>query len=135
MSMDKAPQQLQPLAFKPLRLGSIRPTGWLQRQLRLQADGLSGHLDEFWPDIKNSAWIGGNAEGWERGPYWLDGVVPLAYQLDDENLIAKVRHWLDYILARQQPDGWLAPVQPDRNRSTTRGRRSCCSRRLSSTTT
>jgi len=23
------------------------PTGWLLRQLRIQADGLSGHLDEF----------------------------------------------------------------------------------------
>ena len=56
------------------------PKGWLLEQLRLQAQGLSGHLDEFWPDLgPNSAWLGGTGEGWERGPYFLDGLVPLAY--------------------------------------------------------
>ena len=77
---------------------------------------MTGHLDEFWPDIKDSAWIGGTAEGWERGPYWLDGTIPLAYALQDAKLIAKVRHWVDYILSHQQPDGWLAPTQPDKAR-------------------
>ena len=78
-------------AFEPLPLGSIKPAGWLKDQLRIQADGLSGHLDEFWPDIKDSAWFGGKAEGWERVPYWLDGLVPLAYLLDDPALKAKVK--------------------------------------------
>src|SRR5947208_995468 len=72
-------QGLRPQVLAPLPLGQIQPTGWLRAQLRIQADGLSGHLDEFWPDIANSRWIGGHAEGWERGPYWLDGGVPVAY--------------------------------------------------------
>ncbi|HZO87531.1 MAG TPA: beta-L-arabinofuranosidase domain-containing protein [Chthonomonadaceae bacterium] len=98
-------------ALEPLPLGSIRPTGWLQRQLRIQAEGLSGHLDEFWPDIARSRWIGGDAEGWERGPYWLDGCVPLAFLLDDPALKAKVQRWVDYILDHQHPDGWLGPIE------------------------
>jgi len=102
--------QLVARAFSPLPLGSIRPGGWLLNQLRIQADGLSGHLDEFWPDIARSGWIGGDAEGWERGPYWLDGVVPLAFLLDDVKLKEKVRRWMDYILTHQHPDGWLGPV-------------------------
>ena len=57
---------LAPRAFTPLPLGDIKPKGWLARQLRIQADGLSGHLDEFWPDIAQSGWFGGNAEKWER---------------------------------------------------------------------
>ena len=91
----------------PLPLGTILPSGWLRRQLQIQADGLSGHLDEFWPSIADSKWIGGTSEGWERGPYWLDGLVPLAMLLDDPRLKAKVEHWVDYILTHQHEDGWL----------------------------
>src|SRR5579875_1735005 len=102
--------------FEPLPLGHIRPSGWLLRQLRLQAEGLAGHLDECWPDVAQSGWIGGNAEGWERGPYWLDGIVPLAFLLDDKRLKPKAHTWIDTILTTQQENGWLGPVQ-DRTRS------------------
>jgi len=102
--------RLAPRAFDPLPLGAVTPTGWLEQQLRIQAAGLSGHLDEFWPDVARSAWIGGDAGGWERGPYWLDGIVPLAVLLGDERLLAKARRWVDAILARQTPDGWFGPA-------------------------
>jgi uncharacterized protein len=101
---------LRPTAFRPLPLGRIMPAGWLRDQLKTQAAGLSGHLDEFWPDIKNSAWTGGKAEGWERVPYWLDGLVPLAFLVDDPSLQAKVKRFVDYILDHQQADGWLGPI-------------------------
>ena len=98
---------LHPNALTPLPLGSICPRGWLRDQLRVQRDGLTGHLDEFWPDVAQSKWIGGDAEGWERGPYWLDGALPLAFLLDDTALKARVGHWIDYILEHQHEDGWL----------------------------
>jgi hypothetical protein len=107
---DPTPKSLQPTRFQPLPLGAIKPAGWLKTQLELQAQGLSGHLDEFWPDIQDSAWIGGKAEGWERVPYWLDGLVPLAWQLDDPRLQAKCKKYIDYILEHQHPDGWLGPI-------------------------
>ena len=106
---DPKPKLVEP-TFAELPLGAIKPSGWLKAQLRLQADGLGGHLDEFWPDIKDSAWIGGKAEGWERTPYWLDGAIPLAFLLDDARLKAKVKRYVDYILDHQAPDGWLGPV-------------------------
>eukprot|EP00041_Stephanoeca_diplocostata_P014288 m.258596 g.258596 ORF g.258596 m.258596 type:complete len:767 (-) comp19647_c0_seq1:385-2685(-) len=69
--------------YTPLKVGSVTPKGWLLKQLQLQADGLSGHLSQFWPDIQQSIWIGGTADGGlhERAPYWLNGIVPLAYLL------------------------------------------------------
>lgn len=70
---------------------------------------MSGHLDELWADVADSKWIGGQAEGWERGPYWLDGIIPLAFLLNDERLKAKAQHWIDYILAHQREDGWFGP--------------------------
>jgi hypothetical protein len=107
---NRAP--LQPNAFNLLPLTSVKPTGWLLRELRIQASGLSGHLDEFWPDVgPNSGWLGGTGESWERGPYFLDGLVPLAYLTGDERLIAKAKKWVDWTLEHQRPDGWIGPTR------------------------
>lgn len=106
---------LQASFLKPLPPGAIHAEGWLGRQLRQQADGLTGHLDEFWPDVSESQWFGGRAEGWERAPYWLDGLVPLAWALDDAALKEKARRRVAQILSAQRADGWYAPypVGPD----------------------
>jgi len=106
---------LQP-ALNPLRPGEIRPEGWLYDQLVVQSQGLTGQLDEFWPDVAQSGWIGGSAEGWERGPYWLDGLIPLAFLLGDERLIDKARRWMDYIVEHQHEDGWLGPIRSPEGR-------------------
>jgi hypothetical protein len=105
--------QLAEPTFRPLPLGAIRPAGWLQRQLRIQAEGLSGHLDEFWPDVSQSQWFGGSAEGWERAPYWLDGVIPLAWLLDDQPLKTRISDHIEFIVAHQRADGWYAPYPED----------------------
>lgn len=108
--MNEVQINLHQPAWRPFPLSATTPQGWLARQLRIQADGLSGHLDEFWPDIKDSAWIGGEAEGWERMPYWLDGVIPLAWLLDDAPLKKRINGYLDYIIQHQHADGWLGPL-------------------------
>ena len=104
---------LAPAVFFPLPLGSIRPLGWLRRQLQVQADGLTGHLDEFWPDVGRSKWFGGDAEGWERAPYWLDGAIPLAWMLPDKSLQGRISKYIDYIITHQRPDGWYSPYPED----------------------
>lgn len=101
---------LPPVAFHPLPLTAIKPRGWLHRQLQIQAEGLTGHIDEFWKDLSaESAWLGGDGEDWERGPYYMDGLVPLAYLLDDPKLIAKANKWVNWTLEHQQPDGLIGP--------------------------
>lgn len=102
---------LTPSKFVALPVGAVKPAGWLKDQLRLQAGGLTGHLDEFWPSLRDSAWKGGPGDAWERGPYYLDGLVPLAYQLDDPRLQGIARKYLDWILASGQPDGWFGPAK------------------------
>jgi hypothetical protein len=105
---NRAP--LQPGAFALLPLGSIEPQGWLRRQLEIQAKGLTGRLDEFWPDVgSQSGWLGGPGESWERGPYYLDGLLPLAYLLKNDALIAKANRYVEWTLTHQQSSGWIGP--------------------------
>ena len=107
---NRAP--LAPKAFMELPLGSIRPAGWLRDQLQRQADGLTGHLDERYAQVvgRRNGWLGGDGDGWERGPYWIDGLLPLAYLLDDEALKDKVRPWVEWSLTHAADDGYFGPV-------------------------
>ncbi|MFC1600845.1 beta-L-arabinofuranosidase domain-containing protein [Candidatus Sumerlaeota bacterium] len=105
--------KLQELCFEPLSICDIEPSGWMKKQLRIQADGLTGHLDEFWPDVADSRWFGGETPDTERGPYWLDGLIPLAWQLDDEGLKAKARRCVGYMIEQQHEDGWIGPRGDD----------------------
>lgn len=99
-------------SFYPLPLTSIRPKGWLLDQLCIQANGLTGHLDEFWPDVgPQSGWLGGNGEAWERGPYYLDGLLPLAHLLEDERLLEKSKRWVDWTLSNRASNGLLGPTR------------------------
>lgn len=108
ITRNRAP--LSASKFYQLPLTAIKPRGWLRRQLQVQADGLTGYLDEFWSDLSpNSAWLGGSGEGWERGPYYTDGLVPLAYLLDDPKLKAKADRWVGWTLQNQRSDGSIGP--------------------------
>ena len=56
------------MIFKQFTTNEIKAAGWLRNQLEIQAKGLSGNLDKMWNSVKESSWIGGNDEGWERVP-------------------------------------------------------------------
>lgn len=105
------PEPLVQNAYIRLPLGAVKPEGWLKRQLEIQAQGLTGHLDEFWPDLVKSAWRGGEGEAWERGPYYLDGLIPLAFLLEDEKLIAKSKEWVEKIILSSSDSGWYGPAK------------------------
>lgn len=109
-------KSLKKPAFTLFPVSELKPQGWLLGQLQIQAEGLSGNLDKFWPDIKDSKWIGGDMEGWERVPYWLDGFIPLAWLLDNEDMKNRAARYIDFIIAQQDKDGWICPGDTsDRN--------------------
>ena len=104
---DKVPA----VAYEELQLGSISPQGWLRENLELQRENISKNLDETYPQVMGprNGWLGGDGDQWERGPYWIDGLLPLAYILDDESLKAKVQPWIEWALASQRKDGNFGP--------------------------
>ena len=103
---------VQPFAFAPLPLGSIKPQGWLKDQLQLAADGLAGHEMDFYDIVRDSPWRGGGSEYSELNealPYWFNGVVALAYGLGDARLQAQVRDVVTHVLAHCDRRGWIGP--------------------------
>ncbi|MBN2357663.1 glycoside hydrolase family 127 protein, partial [candidate division KSB1 bacterium] len=111
-------QNLPPLAARPylkLPLGAIQPQGWLLQQLQTMAQGLTGHLDERYEKVvgPRNGWLGGDGDGWERGPYWIDGLLPLSYILNDQALIEKTKPWIEWTLTSQRPDGYFGPQELD----------------------
>lgn len=106
---NRAPLHTKPYTMLPL--GAITPQGWLRTVLVQQKNGATGQLDKLYPLVMNqrNGWLGGDGDQWERGPYWIDGLLPLAYLLKDETLIAKVKPWVEWSIKSQQPDGYFGP--------------------------
>ena len=106
---NQAPLIIQP--YTALPIGAIKPQGMLLKMLELQRDGLTGHLDSVYSVVcgDNNGWLGGTGDGWERGPYWLDGLVPLAYLLDDDKLKQKAQKWIEWSIENQREDGYFGP--------------------------
>ena len=83
--------------LKCLNLKEVAPQGWLRRQLEIQMEGLTGQLYQVWDSVGSyTGWLGGTGENWERAPYYLDGLVPLSYYLQDKerwNLACRFVEW------------------------------------------
>ena len=75
---NRAP--LAPKAYVELPLGAVRAKGWLGEMLERQRSGATGRMDELYPEVMGprNGWLGGDGDQWERGPYWIDGLLPLA---------------------------------------------------------
>jgi hypothetical protein len=104
-------EPLRPNPYVELPLGAIKPQGWLHDMLVRQKDGATGNLDTLYPLVmgQRNGWLGGDGDQWERGPYWIDGLLPLAYILHDQALIAKTKPWIEWALNSQQVDGYFGP--------------------------
>lgn len=122
-----------PEQFQQLPLNAVRPTGWLQMQLRENLNGFTGYLDELAPDllVKDDIYgtdrltkhveskdVGAVAEGgdwqvqflwWnsETQSNWWDGYIRTAVLLNDSAALDKAQKYIDRILSTQDADGYL----------------------------
>lgn len=110
---NRAP--LAPSAFIKLPVGSVKPKGYLLEYLKRQKNGLTGNLKDFslWLQKKDNAWLTKNGEGkygWEEVPYWLKGYGNMAYLLQDSEMIAETKVWIEGALNSQREDGNFGPL-------------------------
>lgn len=87
----------QPLAqteYIHLPLGSVQPRGWLAKQLRIQADGLTAYINSEFP-----------APGWDHS-YYEEGLVALSFLVDDPRLRSQAKAWVDQRLSRPPDSLW-----------------------------
>jgi len=115
-AQDNYTNNRYPLVRKPyveLPLGTIKAKGWLEEMLKRQQSGASSKMDVLYPSVMGSrnGWLGGDGDQWERGPYWIDGLLPLAYILDDKELKEKVQPWVEWALSSQQENGFFGPAK------------------------
>ncbi len=105
-----------PLPLSPP--GKVKADSWLLHQARLLADNITKDMEKLSPDCRSegdnrSGWLGGTGESWERGTYYVRGLVSLAYVLDDAELKAQAQKWIDWTLQSQTEDGCFGPYASD----------------------
>lgn len=120
---DQYPGVVSP-KFLLLPVGAVKPQGWLQTTMRSSGEGITGHLQEYrsdsiWRTWDDRAYRGklqleqhGNLshEVWwpyEQQSYWADGLVQLAYILDDQRLKKIADEFISKTLAGQTSEGYM----------------------------
>ncbi|HEX4876808.1 MAG TPA: beta-L-arabinofuranosidase domain-containing protein [Chitinophagaceae bacterium] len=117
----------------PLPFGSIKPTGWLKKQMQKDINGFVGNLDQIVPELildpiystgrlqkhTKAKDLGnlkeGDAEGDEQYKWWnsetqsnwWDGYLRNVFLLADKKGIEKVKKYIESILKNQDEDGYI----------------------------
>jgi hypothetical protein len=89
-------------SYVKLPFGAVRPQGWLNTQLNLQANAMTGHVDEFYNPLKT---LSGTDRTIEYLYCFYEGQMALAYLMNNSTLITKAKANVDYIISTQTADG------------------------------
>ena len=107
-----------PPKMEMLRPGEVKPQGWLRDWCVTAKKGYVSRMDEidqafprawnrdFHPRGKYLDWGDPNKGAWctEGGAYWFEGLVRLAWELDDPELKAYAKKRLEPLLERMNPN-------------------------------
>lgn len=98
--------------------GRLTVNGWLLEHLRRDAQGITGNLDLIFPDAGGDIFGKDKVEHLEDGYWsswwpgevrgnWMEGLVRLAFLLEDKKLLEKANAIVSGILDNQSPDGYI----------------------------
>jgi len=121
-----------PAKMEMLRPGEVKPQGWIRDWCETARNGYVSRMDEidqafprawsrdFHPRGKYLDWTDPDKGAWctEGGAYWFEGLVRLAWELDDVELQSYARKRLEPLLECMNPNaiafatGWTATTLP-----------------------
>ena len=100
--------------FEPLRIGAVKPKGWIREQFRNDIRyGIAGHFLQLKPNYGLRTYLKKNAnlgQG-EMTGNWADGFVRMVYLSDDERIKSKIDHFVRRILDTRSKKGYLGNVK------------------------
>ncbi|EPS93631.1 hypothetical protein FOMPIDRAFT_1063456 [Fomitopsis schrenkii] len=102
---------LDPL-YTRLPTGAVKPYGWALDMAQVQANGLASQQPVWFSYVRDSVWFGGMleySEMQEAAPYWYNGWVALAHQVQNETLLNYTQTFLNYVLNSQDSSGNFGP--------------------------
>lgn len=101
--------------FIALPRGILRAAGWLLKQLDLQRAVDRTRRGSVRRDQRLVRLAGQRQRELGKGPYYINGLMPLAYTLEDEVLKHRAQKWIDWALQSRQADSFTG------SRTTTTG--------------
>ena len=118
-----------PAKMEMLRPGEVKPQGWLRDWCVTARNGYISRMDEidqafprawnrdFHPRGKYLDWSDPNKGAWctEGGAYWFEGLVRLAWELDDAELKVYATKRLEPLFERMNPNAIAFVYWMDRN--------------------
>ncbi len=122
-----------------LPFGAVKPDGWIKKQIQNNLSGYTGHLDSLAPDLivkddiygrdrltkkvkRKDVGAVGDQGDWqvqflwwnsETQSNWRDGYIRSAVLAGDAAHLAKIKTYIDKILATQDADGYLGIYDPE----------------------
>jgi DUF1680 family protein len=114
-----------------LKVGEVRPEGWLKRQMQLDLrEGIAGHYDQISDNVSQNLFAsqqrepgsmipgsrGINEKAWWAGEhegYWMDGLIRMAILTGSRSDLQRAQSWVDQILARFDETGYIGIYSPE----------------------
>jgi DUF1680 family protein len=107
--------------FTPVKLGCIKPAGWLREHFKRELDGFAGHLDELTVAASSATFFDRRAYGEDSSSYWdaeavgnwMDGVSQSSKLGDSREVWEKCETFVKGLLRTQEADGYIGIYTPE----------------------
>lgn len=113
--MTTAADQLPEPALRFLRIGEVRPRGWLQTQLYQDLNGFIGNFLDICEQAASDIFVSGRVAGGDKRHWWngeaegkwTDGFTRLAHVLGEPSATDRAESYLRRLVGNQDPDGYI----------------------------